>query len=225
MAYFVIAEKQKPSDSLKKSLSDGIEMFFQLQTYQKCLKVMNPSIGFICEKIILLKIDLLSSDECLKTIIHSCCVAVSYNYSDPRSNELSPYFLLINLKKITHAFLTWNIDGDQYHNGFWLSLFASVEYLLKNKTHIPPNDDRCRLVLEMFKLFSLAALKFDKVQQFKTVEKFWLEQLENVLMINKLWPLTVDAINDIKIIEKTIINENFESFRPIIAKLKEVNKI
>lgn len=194
---------------MKKSLSDCIETYFQSEPYQHNLKYVNPFIGFICEKIILLKIDVPSSSECFKTIITSCWVAVNYNYAQQTFMESSPFMLLINLNKITQAFLTWEINLDEYHKGFWLLLFVSVECLLRAKIKYRQNEQR-NLVLEIFKNFLLVALKFDKIQQFKTVEWFWLQQLKEVLSVHKVCPLTDDMKNDIKIIE-TIIKNNSTS--------------
>lgn len=222
LADFIIVHKQEPSNYLKKSISDALQTFFQSSSYQSHINCVNPQIGFICEKIILLKINL-PSNECLKTIVHTCWTTVRYNYIQQKSNEsITHFFLLINLNKILNAFLTWNIDGDKYHEGFWLAFLSSVECLLKNKlVYFQPNDDR-GLVMEIFKNILLAVLKFHKIQQFKIFESFWLEYLEENFSIIKHRRLKVNTKNDIKIIEEIIKNKNFVLFRPVITKFSKI---
>lgn len=214
LADFVVIHKQIPSNYLKKSLSDGVQMYFQSERYQNYLRTINSCVGFILEKMILINIKVPSS-ECFKTIIFSCWIAANYNYSKPTGDQL--VFLLINLNKIIEAFLTWNIDGDEYHHEmFWISMFASVKHLINNIGFGPKNS--CSLYVEIFKNILLATSKFDKVQQFKTTEQFWLEKLVQIVSMFKFRQLSVNAKNDLKLIEMTIENEDFESFRPVLTK-------
>lgn len=223
LADFVIIHKQVPSDDLNKSLSDAVQMFFQCERYLYYITTPNFYTGFICQKMILLNIDV-PSFECLKTIIQTCWVTVKYDYNQQMYKEMEPFFLLVNIFNIIRTFLTWDIDGDKYHEGFWSALFTSVQCLLKNKEIDFRRNNKGRgLVINMFKHFLLVALKFNKIQEFKAVEQFWLELLEVIVMVTKMYPITDNVISDIQFIEKMIRNnENFELFRPVFAKFNTI---